>query len=302
MGKQKNKDVSRLDQAVRNGHITRREAQIIMSYPPAHERLENARVRVRRALNVAKAVARDKARERRPHHTRYNPKIIEAIETRIGKSKMILEPMAGTLERLSCLEKPERGYHLVWGVELEPEWVEENPHPRFIQGDARNLPFEDEFFDVIVVSPSYGNRDSDRTGEWWDNSDRKTYAGALGRNVSEASMCLPYGPEYKKLHGLAWCEAVRVLKPDGLFVINLKNFIARHAIVPMSQFHRNMLRSLGLEEFDDTSIPTRGRPSGENADVRAEQVEKIYLYTRPARSLQQAAYVRNEIETGRLSL
>lgn len=292
--------VTQLDRALRSGEITRREANTIMNYHEAHQRLEDGRVNARRALNVAKAVARDRKRDRRPHHTRYNPKIIEAIEQRIGESKMILDPMAGTLERLSCLEKPGRGYHLVWGVEYEQPWVEGYPHPRLIQGDARKLPFEDEFFDVIVVSPSYGNRDSDRTGEWWDNADRKTYAGALGRNVSEGSLCVPFGEEYRIGHALAWCEAVRVLKPNGLFVINLKNFIAKGVIVRMSQFHRDALRMLGLEELDDTSIPTRGRPSGENADVRAEDTEKIYIYTRPASSLQQAAFVRKEIKKGRL--
>ena len=215
------------------------------------------------------------------HYARYSPAIIEAIEQRIGHSKMILDPMAGTLERLSCLEKPERGYHLVWGVELEPEWAEGYEHERLIQGDARSLPYDDEFFDAIVVSPSYGNRDCDKTGTWWDNASRMTYAGALGRDVSDGSGCIKWGPEYRTIHAEAWVEAIRVLKPNGLFFINLKNFVQRGAIVRMAAWHKGTLIKYGLEEIDDTAVPARGRPSGANYDVRAEDTEKIYVFQKP---------------------
>ena len=294
----------RLGQAVERGTLTESEALTVMSYPRAHERFEERGGNPRRYVNVSKQWLREQQRlelgEPRPHFTRYNPLIIDAVAERIGESKMILDPMAGTLERLACLEKPERGYHLVWGVEYEPEWVRDYPHPRLVQGDARRLPFESEFFDVVCVSPSYGNRDSDRTGEWWDNADRKTYASALGRNVSDGSLCVPFTDlAYKRGHALAWAEAVRVLKPNGLFVINLKNFIRNHTIMRMSQWHREVLRDgLGLVEIDDTSVPTKGRPSGANSEVRAENVEKIYIYLRSEESRSKTKALKKAVRKG----
>lgn len=284
----------KLGVAFEAGEVTFREAKLVMSCPVAHERLENRGGSVQRYVNVAKAWHRNVDRtlkgKPRPHYTRYNKDVIAAIEVRIGDSKMILDPMAGTMERLAVLEDPARGWHLVHGVEYEPEWVEGYKHPRLVCGDARSLPFPNEHFDAIIVSPSYGNRDADRTGDWWDNVDRKTYAGALGRNVTAGSLCVPFeDPEYKIGHTLAWCEAVRVLKPYGLFVINLKNHIKQGQIVRVSQWHREVLRDLlRLREIDDTAIPTTGRLSGENYKVRAENAEKIYIYSKPPTSTETA--------------
>ena len=203
--------MSRLADDVRQGVLTQDEADLISAHNAGVERYENIGGDARRYLKVAQAYRREQLRELnglpRPHHSRYNAAIIDAIAVRIGHSKRILDPMAGTLERLRTLERPDRGYHLVYGVEFEREWVEGYPHPRLVQGDARKLPYDDEFFDCIVVSPPYGNRDSDRTGEWWDNCDRKTYAGALGRNVSEGSLCTPFGTKYKVGHALAWARS-----------------------------------------------------------------------------------------------
>ena len=292
----------RLGREVEKGNITRAEAKIIGTYPEAWKRLEERGGPVQRYLTVAKAWHGEQKRiaEGRPprHFQKYLPKTIEAIEERIGHSKMILDPMAGTLQRLSILEEPNRGYHLVHGVEYEQAWVDGYKHPRLIQGDARNLPFNNGTFDVIIVSPSYGNRDSDKTGDWWDNADRKTYAAGLGKNPTKGSLCVPFEfPEYKIGHTLAWCEAVRVLKVGGLFVINLKNHIKKGQIIRVSQWHREVLRDkIGLKEVDDTSIPTRGRLSGENYDVRAENVEKIYIFTKPEVANKKAAAIKEYVE------
>ena len=290
-----------LTKAMYDGEITRRQAVDIMSYPRALERaLEGTGLK--RCATVAKAWLDAEVREMegRPpkHFSRYHPKIIEAITERIGHSKKILDPMAGTLERLSILERPDMGYHLVHGVEIEHKWVDGYPHPRLIQGDARKLPYENAFFDCVIVSPSYGNRDADRTGEWWDNDDRKTYAAALRVNPDSASLCVPFDrPEYKLGHALAWAESVRVLKVGGLFVINLKNTIKLGVITRMSQWHRDLLRDeLGLKEIDDTAVPTKGRMSGANYDVRAENAEKLYIYLKPEESSLKAKALRKAIK------
>ena len=90
-----------------------------------------------------------------------------------------------------------------------------------------------------------------------------------------------------------------MLKADGLFVLNIKNHVADGQIVRVSQWHRDMLRALGLTEIDDTAIPTRGRPSGANAKVRAENAEKIYVYLRTAASLAKARKLKKAIKKGK---
>ena len=277
-----------VQELVKSGDWSKHDANTVLKYPRCYAKLQSG-TKPSRVLKVAHAIRRDIERtalgKPRPHFSRYHPKILEAIEERIGHSKKILDPMAGTLERLSILERPDRGYHQVWGMEIEPEWVNGYSHPRLIHGDSRSMHFADETFDTIVVSPVYGNRDSDLTGEWWDNADRKSYAAALGRNPSKGSLCRGLSSEsegYQRGHALIWCESVRVLKTGGLFFLNIKNYVRQGRIIRVSQWHRDFLRAtLGLQEIDDTAIPTEGRKFGTNSDVRAEKAEKIYVYLKP---------------------
>ena len=267
-------------------------------YPDLVERYECGKLSRARLNKVALArrmreIARAEGKPT-PHYTRYNEKIISHIEARLrGTPRMILDPMAGTLERLRRLERMDAGGHLVWGVEYEADWVRDYPHPRLVQGDCREMPFEDGFFDVIVVSPSYGNRDADRSGDWFDNADRKTYAGALGRNVSDGSLCLQWGREYREGHLRAWNEATRVLKMGGLFVLNCKSHVRQGRIVPVTAFHTRALVMLGCEMLDLTSIPTSGRHSGANSDVRAEESEQIIVFTKAHRKRVSAEDIQN---------
>ena len=282
----------RLATLVGKGWISPDDSEVVQAAPRVLERLERLEQVDERAasrlVRVAHAWRREYEREElglpRKHYTRYNAAVIAAIEARIGDSKRILDPMAGTMERLRELEQPDRGWHRVHGNEIEQRWVDGYPHKRLRQGDARDLPYKDEKFDVIIVSPSYGNRDSDRSGEWWDNPDRKTYAAALGKNPDPLSLCVPFtDPRYKAGHTLAWAESVRVLKTGGLFVINLKNHVVSSTIQRVSQWHRTILRDvLGLEEIDDTSVATPGRHSGAHSEKRAENIEKIYIFSKPA--------------------
>ena len=156
--------------------------------------------------------------------------------------------MAGTMERLRELERPEFGGHQVHGIELEPEWVNDYRHPRLIQGDARSMPYEDEFFDVIACSPPYGNRQADSTHLLWDSVDRKTYSSALGRGTSKGSACVPFhDPAYAKICLGVWVEATRVLKTGGTFVINTKNFVRQGRVVAVTTLHRRLLASIGYD-------------------------------------------------------
>ena len=83
------------------------------------------------------------------------------------------------------------------------------------------------FFDGICTSPTYGNRMAD-SHDAKDGSSRNTYTHKLGRKLDvNNSGKMQWGNEYKKLHTKAWNECFRVLKNDGVFILNFKNHIKK---------------------------------------------------------------------------
>ena len=270
---------TRLDNAVEQRILTVGEAAVIRAYPAVYERVAEGSISLRRAVRVAQARKAQQSPQLTAHFARYSPKVVQAIGERLAPKQTILDPMAGTLERLAVLELAINGSHDVYGVELEPEWASYS-HPRLACGDARDLRFLQQKFDVIAVSPSWGNRDADRTGEWWDNADRRTYAAALGRNVTRGSLCLPFDDvEYKRGHRAAWTECARVLRPGGRFFINVKDHIRNGKEVHVSAWHWAVLHSLGLHPLplEHLKLHTLGRMSGANHTARVT-VENLYVF------------------------
>lgn len=135
-----------------------------------------------------------------------------------GKRKIrLLDPFAGS-GRIHRLATPQI---VTVGVELEPEWAEE--HPSTEVGNALHLRFRKNSFDVIGTSCTYGNRMADHHVAK-DGSERRSYRHNLGRMPStDSSAILHWGTEYRKFHRAAWREADRVLRPGGLFVLNIAN-------------------------------------------------------------------------------
>jgi hypothetical protein len=85
-------------------------------------------------------------------------------------------------------------------VELEPEWASQ--HPRTMVGDARALPLPDATFDMVVTSPTYGNRMTDHHNAK-DGSRRITYTHNLGRTLTPGnSGAMQWGEDYRQLHRL----------------------------------------------------------------------------------------------------
>lgn len=81
---------------------------------------------------------------------------VSAERREVGRPLEILDPMAG-IGRVHDL--PDR-FGTTVGVELEPEWA--NQRAGTIVGDATALPWNwSGRFDVIMVSPAYGNRMAD---------------------------------------------------------------------------------------------------------------------------------------------
>jgi tRNA G10 N-methylase Trm11 len=215
------------------------------------------------------------------HPAKFSPEIIRVMDGWIrmesfytGKRQRrmrILDPMAGV-----------GGVHvlpgLTFGIEIEPEWA--NQHPRTQVGDALALPWPKNKFDVICVSPVYGNRMSDSFTAM-DSSKRIGYHFQLGRKPSKGSSAtMHWGQDYRRFHHAAWVEAVRVLRPGGLFILNISDFMKMGERQPVSSWHCYVLDELGLNCFARRDVPTSRMRYGQNYQARVD-CEHVFAFRLP---------------------
>lgn len=193
------------------------------------------------------------------HPARYTPSLMPYFEDAVRGYQRVLDPMAGT-GRIHQL--PNRTV----GVEIEPEWAE--IHPDTLVADCCHLPFADNTFDAIVVSPCYGNRFADHHVAK-DGSLRRSYTHDLGRDLHpNNSGTLQWGPAYREFHVGAWNEASRVLMGGGRFVLNCKDHIRKGEVQRVTEWHIADLTSLGFVLVQQIGIPTGGMGMGAHRDAR----------------------------------
>jgi SAM-dependent methyltransferase len=163
------------------------------------------------------------------------------------------------------------------GVELEWEWVVHG-EGRTLRGDATGLPFRCGAFDACFTSCTYGNRMADT---YTDDSERHTYTAALGRPLSSGnSGAMQFGPGYKRLHERAWREVCRVVKPGGLFLLNISDHIRKGEVVEVCRWHQVTLEGVGFELKDIEQVATPRQRHGENGDARVG-FEELQVWVRP---------------------
>jgi hypothetical protein len=234
-----------------------------------------------------------------PHPAKFSPTIIHAIGDALlvhlppGGVKEVLDPFAGvgTLQQLHQWAP----WWSVYCIELEEEWARQSPSlERVVVEDSLRLmgllasappdsivPFRNGWgkrvdlpsrFDAIVTSPAYGNRMADsHTPSPSDTSKRHTYRHYLGRKLSANNAGgMQWGRAYRDFHRAAWTQAVRVLKPGGLFVLNVSDHIRAGRIQPVSIWHEAQLRASGLELVERIEVKTPRMGHGQNGKVRVE--------------------------------
>jgi tRNA G10 N-methylase Trm11 len=200
------------------------------------------------------------------HPAKFSNSILDLFANLLhGVDGLLLDPFAGT----GRIHELARTGLVTVGVELEHEWA--GMHTRTICGDALRLPFPDKTFNVIATSPTYGNRLADHH-EAKDGSTRHSYTHDLGRTLHKRnSGVLAFGDRYQKFHTLAWAESVRVLKDNGLMIVNVSDFVRGGQVVPVVEWHRQHLAAaLHLYEVEHFKVATRRLRYGANNKVRVE--------------------------------
>jgi SAM-dependent methyltransferase len=207
------------------------------------------------------------------HPARYSSNLLPLFADILAGYDVVLDPFAGT-GRIHELEG-----HDTIGIELEAEWAA--LHEKTFQGSALELPFEDMEFDAVCTSPTYGNRLADSHNAS-DPERRRSYTHDLGRPLSDNnSGAMQWGDRYREFHEAAWAEAVRVLRPGGRFVLNIKDHIRAGVQQPVAAWHVAALVDLGLRFNAELSqgAPTGHLQQGANAEARAGQ-ELVLVFDR----------------------
>lgn len=196
----------------------------------------------------------------------------------------VLDPFAG-VGRVHALARP--GEIETVGVEIEAPWAA--CHRDTICADSiawmrRYVNAGREPFDVVVTSPVYGNRMSDHH-DARDSSERRSYTHDLrtgtgddGYTLAENNMGkVAWGPVYREFHIEAWRLVAAILKPDGLFVLNVSDFVRNGEVVHAAWWHWGAAMAAGCYEIGRWPVNTHRMRNGANRDARAES-EMIYTF------------------------
>jgi len=208
----------------------------------------------------------------KPHPAKFSDVILGCIKPFIlYEDVRILDPFAGT-GKLKNIINP----NCLYLNEIESEWAIQGKPANITIGDALFLPYANETFDMLITSPTYSNRMADHHNAK-DKSKRNTYTHTLGHKLhNQNSGKLQWGDQYKKFHEEAWKECYRVLKKDGIFILNISNHIRNGNEIFVSEWHLEFLEKLGLKLIRHILVGTPRNRNGKHSNLRV-LFENIYV-------------------------
>lgn len=204
------------------------------------------------------------------HPAKFSPAIIDELRwlvkaeaDRLGRKPSLLDPFAG-VGRIHQLDDCAHTY----GVELEPEWAA--CHHRTRVGNALQLDelFKASRFDIVATSPVYPNRTTDHH-EAKDTSRRITYRHKLKRMPSPgATSIMGWGEQYRDMHRRWLEQARRVLRRDGLLIVNMSNHVRKHQLVYVVEWWVGAIAGEGFTIEHLIPVETSRMKFGENHEAR----------------------------------
>ena len=207
------------------------------------------------------------------HPAKYSDALLPFIAHYLQGAANVLDPMGGSGKLAKIKAYGYRGRVIC--NDLEPEWAaRENVANGYAvdlwqHSDAAAMTWAaDAAFDAIATSPTYGNRMADHHNAR-DASRRITYRHKLGRALHpENTGAMQWGAAYRHKHLAIYRECLRVLKPGGLFVLNVSDHIRGGRRVYVSKWHLDALRGLGMRLRGCHAIKTPRNRFGANARAR----------------------------------
>ena len=158
-----------------------------------------------------------------------------------------------------------------------------------IIGDARKLDIPSDSIESIFTSPTYGNR-MGLTG-------KNTYTDFVGKELDKGNTGgIIWGPEYEGIHKDAYKESFRVLKPGGVFILNMKDWPTSRikpkkgsivnvedCIVKATDWHISALEEAGFNTIRNYRVEEGRTVSSEHALARKSTVgyEDIVIVQKP---------------------
>ncbi len=216
------------------------------------------------------------------HPATYSEDFIPVFAELLLGCNNVLDPMAGVGKIAKVKDFGYTGK--VYCNELEPEWKDSSYLvDEWHFGDAANMEWaKDKNFDAICTSPTYGNRMADHHNAK-DDSKRITYTHRLGRKLDkENTGYMQWGRDYQIKHIYIYIELIRVLKKNGILIINCSNHIRKGEEVDVVSWHKNQIIELGLEFIKEIKIPTRRMKFGANSNLRTN-CEYILLFKKSSK-------------------